>query len=124
LRAGIVVGGLFLGLGGCGAKPGVPSNPAQTNLLKAVADGDVEAAQRAIRAGASPNEHFGPVDARVSPLMAALAQRNEKMALMLLEQGARPQTSYQRYSARDLSLKLFGHGSRVHNAIVAQEAKP
>ncbi|MEZ4749310.1 MAG: hypothetical protein R3B54_01400 [Bdellovibrionota bacterium] len=83
-------------------------------LTKAAATGD----ESALLTGANINENVSAneVDS-VTPLLAAIAKRQEATALYLVRNGALLYPTYQGHRAQELSYEVFGESSELTRAI-------
>jgi ankyrin repeat protein len=107
-RLATVVAGVFLFLGGCSktvvnAEKIAPKTPQSGELTVAAYEGDIEKVRSLLAAGAYINENIGTDENQVTPLIAALSNKQTIMAEFLLERGAATHSSYMFFSASDFA---------------------
>ena len=73
------------------------------DLSRAVARGDEYGAIRLLNRGADINENVGTDENRVTPLLIAVADGNEKITHMLIRSGASLDVQYQGYRPSDFT---------------------
>jgi ankyrin repeat protein len=109
---------MLLPIVSCTNRSAVPAGDAKVSpapfrypLTKASALGDLDKMRDLLQRGADINERSGQPE--VTPLLAAVAAKQEKAALYLLDQGANPRMLFRGYDALDFSRKHLGDDSAV-----------
>ena len=77
--------------------------PSKGDLVRAVIRGDEQDVRKLLALGADVNENVGKDDAPITPLFAAMAMDEEKIARILISHGADLQREYLGYTAADLA---------------------
>lgn len=77
--------------------------PGKRKLVRAVIRGDEQDVRKLLALGADVNENVGKDDAPITPLLAAMAMDEEKIARILIAHSADLQREYLGYTAADLA---------------------
>lgn len=104
--------------------PTAPPTPTYNNapiqkgdLIRAIVNGDFAKVLGLIKAGANVNENIGDEIHEITPIIAAIALDEQKIAFALLDHGAAIHSAYQGYSALDFSIFKYGGKDSLSRAL-------
>ena len=120
---------LALLLSGCSSDTSkAPATPSPTptynnapiqkgDLIRAIVNGDFAKVLGLIKSGANVNENIGNEIHEITPLIAAIALDEQKIAFALIDHGAAIHSAYQGYSALDFSIFKYGGKDSLTRAL-------